>query len=575
MNDTQYTFIDKLLIEKADITIVTGLWDLGRDALGGWAHRTFDAYKERFIELLQSDVNMAVWIPRELEDTVWSVRKKENTVVYFKEVEDFKTWFPFYEKLNEIRTNPEWYNISGWVSESPQAALPMYNPMMMTKMFMVNDTAIMNPFDSKYFYWIDGGLTSTVSFDIFSTNVFQNISRAYSDSIIHIAYPYEPYNEIHGYEKNSFYQRCNLPKEQTIVYISRGGFFGGTKEKIHEYNRLYYSLLEETINSGEMGADECLFTIAAYKYPNLIERFLIEGNGLVYPFFEYFRENSEVKLKEYPIMPSESSNNLYILTFNSPVQFNSVTESIKKNDPVMYERSRKILVNNSIDESLFEEYDRLCEIHNFEEIHLDNLGVCGGRQYIAEHFDESDADFYMFFEDDMHLADPEKVGNICKNGFITKVDDLYNKVIDIMLHEKFDFLKFSFTEFYGNNNIQWAWYNVPQDKRTEYWPHYDKLPDVGLDLNAPRTKFTNIEVSGGVSYIKGEIYYSNWPQIVSRAGNKKMFLDTKWTHPFEQTWMSHMYQMSREGKLSAGLLLASPIYHNRFDFYDGTLRKES
>jgi hypothetical protein len=54
-----------------------------------------------------------------------------------------------------------------------------------------------------------------------------------------------------------------------------------------------------------------------------------------------------------------------------------------------------------------------------------------------------------------------------------------------------------------------------------------------------------------------------------------MFLDTTWAHPFEQTWMSYMFQNTRKGELNPALLLLTPTEHNRFDFYDGSLRKES
>ena len=54
-----------------------------------------------------------------------------------------------------------------------------------------------------------------------------------------------------------------------------------------------------------------------------------------------------------------------------------------------------------------------------------------------------------------------------------------------------------------------------------------------------------------------------------------MFLNTKWGSPFEQTWMSYMYQLTKENELSGGVLLLSPIEHNRFDFYEGSLRKEN
>ena len=54
-----------------------------------------------------------------------------------------------------------------------------------------------------------------------------------------------------------------------------------------------------------------------------------------------------------------------------------------------------------------------------------------------------------------------------------------------------------------------------------------------------------------------------------------MFLDTTWAHPFEQTWMSHMFQLTKKGELRPGLLLATPTEHNRFEHYNGDLRKES
>ena len=87
--------------------------------------------------------------------------------------------------------------------------------------------------------------------------------------------------------------------------------------------------------------------------------------------------------------------------------------------------------------------------------------------------------------------------------------------------------------------------------------------------------FKNINIIDGLPYITGDIYYSNWPQIVSKQGNKKMFIETKWASPFEQTWMSFMYQLTKEDKLKGALLLLSPIEHNRFDHYASTLRREN
>jgi hypothetical protein len=61
---------------------------------------------------------------------------------------------------------------------------------------------------------------------------------------------------------------------------------------------------------------------------------------------------------------------------------------------------------------------------------------------------------------------------------------------------------------------------------------------------------------------------------VTRTGNQKMFLDTKFQSPFEQTWMSFMYQLVKKDELHPGLLLMTPTEHDRFDHYSRDLRKE-
>jgi hypothetical protein len=326
-----------------------------------------------------------------------------------------------------------------------------------------------------------------------------------------------------------------------------------------------------------MGTEESVFTILSHLHPDKVTLFNVGHGGLIWPFFEKLKDVQGLiaEIPTPPLTVERAKNNLYILTFNSPKQFASVCSSINNSDPIFFTKSRKILINNSTDESTFAEYDNLCQTYGFEEIHRENLGVCGGRQFAAAHFDESDADFYMFFEDDMQLNGPDTAATVCRNGFRQYVPDLYQTVTKIMIKENFDFLKFSFSEFYGDNSVQWSWYNVPQEVRSLYWPTYDKLPFAGTDPNAPRTDFAHIKILDEVPYITGDIYYSNWPQIVSRAGNKKMFLDTTWARPFEQTWMSHMFQLTRKNELTSAVLLASPVTHNRFDFYDGTLRKES
>jgi hypothetical protein len=559
-----------------NITLVTGLWDMGRGNLEGWAKRDFEYYKNRFFEFLETDVQMCIWIPKDLEDEVLKIRGDKPTKIFIKNLDDFKTWNPFFDKIQEIRNTDSWRNFAGWLGESPQASLEYYNPMMFTKMFMLNDSAIINPFNSDYFFWIDGGLTNTVSTGYFiSDKVLDNLENYMSSldkEYVHITYPYEANDEIHGFERKQMAKYCNT---DYVNYVARGGFFGGHKNTIHNMNTLYYGVMESTLKDNLMGADECLFTIMCHKYPELIHRFEIEGNGLVWPFFENLKsfENpidieTKIKLNEVG-----SDVGLYVITFNSPKQLETLVDSMLEYDPHFITKTKKFLLNNSTDLSTTERYEQLCNQFGFEHIKKDNIGITGGRQFIAEHFnDQPNLSHYYFFEDDMFFYNGPDF--TCKNGFNRKIKDIYKNTLKIIKQENFDFLKLNFTEFYGSHVKQWAWYNVPQTFRESHWPNNPKLPELGLDPNSPNLEFKHIKSYNGIPYASGEIYLCNWPIVMSKEGNYKCYLKTKFGMPFEQTLMSHCYQEMVKGNIKGSVLLATPTDHNRFDFYDGKLRKE-
>ena len=333
-----------------NVTIVTGLWDLGRGELNGWAQRDFNYYKSKFFEMLETDAQMCVWIPKDLEKEVLEIRGNKPTKIFIKDVQDFESWNPFFNKIDEIRNNPEWRNLAGWLSESPQAALKYYNPMMFTKMFMLNDSAIVNPFNSDYFFWIDGGLTNTVGTGYFHHDkVLDNLDNYIvknENKFTHISYPYTSNEEIHGFERRAMARHCGV---DFVNYVCRGGFFGGHRDRVHEINNLYYNVMENTLNENLMGADECLFTILAHKYPNIIHRYEIEGNGLVWPFFENLKNYTSEILKEDLSFTNPNNVGLYVITFNSPKQFETLIESMIWYDKDFLDKPKKYLLDNSSD----------------------------------------------------------------------------------------------------------------------------------------------------------------------------------------------------------------------------------
>jgi hypothetical protein len=557
----------------SNVTIVTGLWNINRDGLTeGWS-RTFQHYLDKFDQLLQIENNMIIFGEPELESFVFERRDRSNTQFITRDKEWFKQTVP-YDKIQEIRNNPDWYGQAGWLQDSTQAKLEWYNPLVMSKMFLMNDARIMDQFNSQHLYWIDAGITNTIHPGYFTHDKIQNKLPELFDKFGFVAFPYDANNEIHGFS----YPKINSYAGDDVKLVCRGGLFGGPKHVFSDINGIYYNILSETLRNGYMGTEESIFSIMLYKHSDMIDYVEIDGNGLISKFCEDLKNDTyEVKniLGKKSLNKDLNINNsaLYVITFNSPKQFETLIESMIQYDKDFLDKPKKYLLDNSSDLETTEEYRKICVLNGFEHIKKENLGICGGRQFIAEHADENNFDFYFFFEDDMFFY--PKQGEVCKNGFNRRVNNLYINSLEITKKEDLDFLKMNYTEFYGDNGTQWSWYNVPQHIREEFWPNKPNLPVMGLDPNAPRTNFEKILSYKNIPYALGDVYYCNWPQVVTKYGNKKMFLETKWARPFEQTWMSFIYQETKKGNINPGLLLLTPTEHDRFDFYDGSLRKES
>jgi len=562
---------------NTDLTIVSGLWNIGK------ANRPFDHYLMCFDKFLEIDQKMYLFIPKELEEFVWARRKKENTKVHIFELENVKnTYSPFWDRTQSIRTSEDWINQTGWLKESPQGSLEWYNPIVMSKMSLLHDASIYNPFNSENFIWLDAGITNTINYNLLINTEFFNKLVDYLDPFLFIQYPYPYYGkgvkEVHGFN----WEELNKYAGGVVEWISRGGLFGGKKEIISECNSYYWHLLNDTLDRGLMGTEESIFSILAKKYPEIFRSTKIGINGHIQEFVEKVLEDTaklepipeqKVKNKKVFVNPDKLKMSLYMLTFNFPHQVEHTIQTWLKH-PKWITNTRNILIDNSTNDEARQANQEICKKYNFEHIITnENTGINGGRFRAAQHFQESDSDYYIFLEDDMGLHEPEN--NFCRNGFRTYIPGLYDKALRIIHSSDIDFLKLSYTEVYMDNNIQVSWYNVPQAIRTELWPDYDKLPITGLDPNCPRTKFNEIEVVDGLSYITGDIYYCNWPMLVGKKGNQKMFLDTTWSRPYEQTWMSYMFQETKKGNIKPAVLLASPIHHNRIAHYKPEERREN
>lgn len=556
-----------------NVTLVTGLWNIKRDELTeGWS-RSYDHYLNKFQELLEVENNLIIFGDKELQEFVNQRRNSDNTLFILRNLDWFKN-NEFFDLIQKIRNNPKWYNQTGWLKDSTQAKLEMYNPLVMSKVFLLHDAKILDKFDSDFLFWVDAGLTNTVHKGYFTHDKVLDKLPKHINKFSFVCFPYEANSEIHGFD----YDMLNSFADSKVNKVARGGMFGGPKHTISDINSIYYGLMSSTLSGGYMGTEESIFSIMCYKHSDIIDYFEIEGNGLMGKFFEDLKNDKLVVKSERP-KRVETINldirkvGLYVITFNSPNQFETLIKSMLEYDSDFITKTKKFLLDNSTDLSTTPRYRELCKEYNFEHIKKDNLGICGGRQFISDHFNDSDLDVGIFSEDDMFFQN--KPGETCRNGFNRYTPNLYQKCLEILQKENFDFLKINFSEFYGSNDLQFSWYNTPQDFRQSHWPDKPKLPVQGLDPNAPKTEFKHIKSHKGLPYVSGEIYYCNWTHFITKVGNRKMFQETKFQHPFENTWMSFIYQETIKGKINPGLLLLTPIEHNRFEFYSSDLRREN
>lgn len=254
---------------------------------------------------------------------------------------------------------------------------------------------------------------------------------------------------------------------------------------------------------------------------------------------------------------------LYVLTFNLPAQAERTLRALRETQPALLADTSAILINNSTDESTFPAYDRLCGEYGLAQIREGNLGITGARLWAARHFAAHDhAEALVWFEDDMILqpagAPP------CRNGLPRHIPDLLTRATEIVQTEELDYLKLSFTEFFGDHHLNWAWHNVSEEVRRREFPD-----------GTHRTRFDHSGAVHGVSYLVGEPHYSNWPSVMTRRGNERLFLGPEESPRFEQGLMARAFGLLRSAELRAGVLLASPVEHDRTLHYEAADRRES
>lgn len=234
---------------------------------------------------------------------------------------------------------------------------------------------------------------------------------------------------------------------------------------------------------------------------------------------------------------------VYVLTCNVPEQLVRIIESFENYDS-SFLQCRFIVIDNSTDVDCVVKNRAICEKRNFIHISEGNLGITGGRIRAAIDFHKSGSNYMFYFEDDMTLTNGR---GRCRWGFPQYVPQLRETAVHILEAEGLDYLKLSFHEHHSDHSKDWSTGGPASYKK------------IGHDR---------------FGYMIGNVYYSNWPMVINKSGNNKLFiaLPNGWIDEF--SIMKKAAQMIGNSILKVGVLCAWPILHKR-DFNYKNARLEN
>ncbi|HEX6858906.1 MAG TPA: WlaTC/HtrL family glycosyltransferase [Caulobacteraceae bacterium] len=540
-------------------TLVTAIFDLGRERLDPPFQRDKDHYRRHLPAVLSIDCPMVVYTDAAHVELVRELRGDLPTRIQMLDPAALAA-HALYAPTHQIRADPRWLEQAAWLPGSPQAALPAYNPVVLTKPLWLAEQAQHNTFGSSHFYWIDAGLGHTVPGDLLDGEAFRRLAAQHQRLLL-LAYPYAPDREVHGFDADALARLAGVERTR---WVARGGLFGGPAAHVREVAGHYSRLLEQTLADGLMGTEESLLTLLSYAHAELFELHFVGADGLIWPFFAELAAGWAGDAAAARGLLQDLCETWFV-SYNAPLQFERLLDSIKAAEPALLSTGRRVLINNSTDTASFEHYDALCAAYGLEQLREGNRGINGARIHAADLFHRGGRHAMFWFEDDMLLTPEADEASRCVNGFARYVHGLAGASVAILQREFADFVKLSFTEAFGSHATQWGWHNLGEAAREHYFPGA---------VDPPRTAFRHIQSVGHVPYAVGEVHYSNWPQLVTRRGTQRLFFEERREPCHEQYWMARSFEVLRQGRLKAAVLLTSPVDHRRTQDYDRVERVE-
>jgi Bacterial protein of unknown function (HtrL_YibB) len=214
-----------------NFVLVSSLFNINREEMSGNDGRTWDDYLMWFEKTLQLKSPMIIFCEDNLVEFVKNRREYPTKIITHTVSE-----IPYYFLKDKIQMiiSSEKYQKKIDVPQRIECKHPMYTVVQYSKFKWLDEAIRLNPFDSKYFFWIDAGA-----------------SRHFEDFDINNQFPsqesldaFEQMGEKFLLQLNmEFYKELAHSESLTDDYlwdarsITCGSFFGGEIEAVKKVNQ--------------------------------------------------------------------------------------------------------------------------------------------------------------------------------------------------------------------------------------------------------------------------------------------------------------------------------------------------
>lgn len=248
-----------------DITFCTFFFDIGR---GNWDSFTVhnNTYMHWFKNFLALNVKLYIkteeqFIPFIKEHRKFIDPEFKNTIIEASKVEDLEAYNLYNKKLEDLMFSEE-FKKKMHHNQVPEMNKPLYNVLMFDKVCFLKDIINKNPFNTKFFSWVDTGFVRDESW-VRNNSEWPDPAKLVLKE-----------NRVRFFCINDNVRGTLRDKEYhclSQIRLLKGTNFYLDGSCINELYRLFHKNVNECLSKGFIGSDEKIFDLCYLDNPGLFE----------------------------------------------------------------------------------------------------------------------------------------------------------------------------------------------------------------------------------------------------------------------------------------------------------------